>query len=60
MSSPAEIPYNSFIEIDRFSETAIYLQLANQLAKAIQLGYRLNIERHDFNDAILPVKSLFP
>ncbi|WP_334126723.1 PLP-dependent aminotransferase family protein [Empedobacter brevis] len=39
MSSPAEIPYNSFIEIDRFSETAIYLQLANQLAKAIQLGY---------------------
>ena len=39
MNSPAEIPYNSFIEIDRFSETAIYLQLANQIAKAIQLGY---------------------
>lgn len=39
MNSPAEIPYNSFIEINRFSETPIYLQLANQLAKAIQLGY---------------------
>lgn len=39
MNSPAEIPYHSFIKINRFSETPIYLQLANQLAKAIQLGY---------------------
>lgn len=39
MNSPAEIPFNSFIEIDRKSETPIYLQLANQFAKAIQLGY---------------------
>jgi GntR family transcriptional regulator/MocR family aminotransferase len=39
MNSPAEIPFNSFIEINRKSETAIYLQLANQFAKAIQLGY---------------------
>ena len=39
MNSPAEIPYKSFIEIERNSDTPIYLQLANQLAKAIQLGY---------------------
>ena len=39
MNSPAEIPFNSFIEIDRNAESAIYLQLANQMAKAIQLGY---------------------
>lgn len=39
MNSPAEIPYHSFIEIDRFSETPIYLQFANQFAKAIQLGH---------------------
>ena len=39
MNSPAEIPYKSFIEIERNSDTSIYLQLANQLAKAIQLGY---------------------
>lgn len=39
MNSPAEIPYKSFIEIERNSDTPIYLQLANQLTKAIQLGY---------------------
>ena len=39
MNSPAEIPYKSFIKIERNSDTPIYLQLANQLAKAIQLGY---------------------
>lgn len=39
MNSPAEIPFNSFIDIDRKSETPIYLQLAHQFAKAIQLGY---------------------
>lgn len=39
MDSPAEIPFNSFIKIERNTETSIYLQLANQMAKAIQLGY---------------------
>ncbi len=39
MDSPAEIPFNSFIEIDKNSETSVYLQLANQIAKAIQLGF---------------------
>jgi len=39
MNSPVEIPFLSFIEIDRNAETAIYLQFANQFAKAIQLGY---------------------
>ena len=39
MNSPDEIPFNSFIELDRNSETAIYLQLSNQFAKAIQLGF---------------------
>ena len=39
MDSPAEIPFNSFIEIDKNSETSVYLQLSNQIAKAIQLGF---------------------
>lgn len=39
MNSPVEIPFNSFIKINRKSEKAIYLQLADEFAKAIQLGY---------------------
>ncbi|KPE50914.1 PLP-dependent aminotransferase family protein [Chryseobacterium indologenes] len=39
MNSPVKIPYQSFIEIDRNSETAIYLQVANQLINAIQRGF---------------------
>lgn len=39
MSSPAEIPFLSFIHLDRKSKTPIYLQLAQQLINAIQRGY---------------------
>lgn len=39
MSSPAEIPYLSFIHLDRQEQTPIYLQLAQQLINAIQRGY---------------------
>ncbi|ROI05875.1 MULTISPECIES: PLP-dependent aminotransferase family protein [unclassified Chryseobacterium] len=39
MDSPVKIPYESFIKIDRKSETSIYLQIANQLVNAIQRGY---------------------
>lgn len=38
MDSPVRIPYESFIKIDRKSETSIYLQIANQLINAIQRG----------------------
>lgn len=39
MSSPVEIPYKSFIKIDRDSESAIYMQITNQLINAIQRGF---------------------
>ncbi|REC45320.1 aminotransferase-like domain-containing protein [Chryseobacterium pennipullorum] len=39
MDSPVKIPYESFIKIDRKSETPIYLQISNQLVNAIQRGY---------------------
>ncbi|WP_223559461.1 PLP-dependent aminotransferase family protein [Chryseobacterium lathyri] len=39
MDSPVKIPYESFIEIDRDSETSIYMQIANQLINAIQRGF---------------------
>lgn len=39
MDSPVEIPYKSFVKIDRKSETSIYMQIANQLINAIQRGY---------------------
>lgn len=39
MSSPAEIPYLSFIHLDRQEPTPIYLQLSQQLINAIQRGY---------------------
>src|SRR5690606_31318276 len=39
MSSPAEIPYLSFIHLDRQEQTPIYLQLAQQLINTIQRGY---------------------
>ena len=39
MSSPAEIPFLSFITLDRTAKTPVYLQLAQQLINAIQRGY---------------------
>jgi GntR family transcriptional regulator/MocR family aminotransferase len=39
MDSPVKIPYESFIEIDRNSETSIYMQITNQLINAIQRGF---------------------
>src|SRR5690606_2084247 len=39
MSSPAEVPFLNFIQLDRNHPTAIYLQLAQQLVNAIQRGY---------------------
>lgn len=38
MNSPVEVPYQSFIKIDRKSDTAIYMQVAHQLINAIQRG----------------------
>ncbi|ALR30349.1 GntR family transcriptional regulator [Chryseobacterium sp. IHB B 17019] len=39
MNSPVEIPYQSFIKIDRNSNVAIYMQITNQLINAIQRGF---------------------
>jgi len=39
MNSPVEIPYKSFVKIDRKSNSPIYMQIANQLVNAIQRGY---------------------
>lgn len=39
MDSPVEIPYKSFITIDRDSDISVYLQVAGQLVNAIQRGY---------------------
>ncbi|MFC3157627.1 GntR family transcriptional regulator / MocR family aminotransferase [Chryseobacterium arachidis] len=39
MNSPVEIPYKSFIKIERNSEVAIYMQITNQLINAIQRGF---------------------
>jgi len=39
MSSPVDIPFLSFIHLDRDTKTPIYLQLAQQLINAIQRGY---------------------
>lgn len=36
MSSPVDVPYRSFIQIDRKSSTPVYLQIANEFIKAIQ------------------------
>ena len=41
MSSPVQVPFLSFIQLDRNSKTPIYLQLAQQLINAIQRGYLL-------------------
>jgi Transcriptional regulators containing a DNA-binding HTH domain and an aminotransferase domain (MocR family) and their eukaryotic orthologs len=38
MSSPVEVPYQSFIKIDRKADTTIYMQIAHQLINAIQRG----------------------
>lgn len=39
MDSPVEIPYQSFIKINRNSEVSVYLQISNQLINAIQRGF---------------------
>lgn len=39
MASPVDIPYNSFIQVDRISETAVFMQVAAQLINAVQRGY---------------------
>lgn len=39
MNSPVQIPFKSFITIDRQSITAVYLQIASQIINAIQRGY---------------------
>jgi len=39
MSSPVFAHYSSFIQIDRDSITAVYLQIASQLINAIQRGF---------------------
>ncbi|ASW76364.1 GntR family transcriptional regulator [Chryseobacterium piperi] len=39
MDSPVEIPYQSFVKINRTSDTSIYMQIANQLINAIQRGF---------------------
>lgn len=39
MSSPGQIPFNSFISLDRQDETSIYIQLAQQIIQAIQRGF---------------------
>lgn len=39
MNSPVEIPYQSFVKINRTSDTSIYMQIANQLINAIQRGF---------------------
>ncbi|GHE23183.1 aminotransferase-like domain-containing protein [Sphingobacterium griseoflavum] len=36
MPSPVDVPYRSFIKIDRTSNIPIYLQIANEFIKAIQ------------------------
>ncbi|WDF69931.1 PLP-dependent aminotransferase family protein [Sphingobacterium oryzagri] len=36
MPSPVEIPYRSFIVVDRSSNVPVYLQIANEFIKAIQ------------------------
>lgn len=38
MHSPVDIPFKSFIHIDRNSSTPIYLQIANQIIQAIATG----------------------
>lgn len=39
MNSPGQIPFNSFISLNRQDETSIYVQLAQQIIHAIQRGF---------------------
>ncbi|UIR57719.1 PLP-dependent aminotransferase family protein [Sphingobacterium sp. SRCM116780] len=39
MSSPGQIPFNSFINLNRKDQTSIYVQLAQQIIQAIQRGF---------------------
>ncbi|MTG98767.1 MULTISPECIES: PLP-dependent aminotransferase family protein [Myroides] len=41
MSSPTKIPFLSFIQIDKKSNTPLYMQIANQFSNAIQRNYLL-------------------
>lgn len=38
MDSPVLVPYGSFVQIDKFSETSVYMQITNQLINAVQRG----------------------
>lgn len=38
MTSPVEVPYKSFIQVERISASPVYIQIANQLIRAIQYG----------------------
>ncbi|WP_291911604.1 PLP-dependent aminotransferase family protein [Chitinophaga sp. CB10] len=39
MGSPVNVPFESFVQVDRASATAVYIQIANQLVNAIQRGF---------------------
>lgn len=39
MSSPVQIPFKRFIQVDKNLSTSVYLQLVHGFIKAIQLGY---------------------
>lgn len=39
MNSPGQIPFNSFISLNRQDDTSIYVQLAQQIIHAIQRGF---------------------
>ncbi len=39
MASPASIPFESFIQLDRSSGTPVYQQIANQIINAVQRQY---------------------
>ena len=38
MDSPVSVPYGSFVQIDKLSETSVYMQITNQLINAVQRG----------------------
>ena len=39
MSSPVQVPYQSFVQVDRDSTVSRYMQVANQLINAVQRGF---------------------
>ena len=42
MSSPVQVPYQSFVKIDLESSSSRYMQIANQLINAIQRGFLIS------------------